>query len=267
MESTMQVTRRGLGLAAATPQDVILAAAVATQNHGYSSFWLNNPPQSDALAPLGVLAPIVANIHLGIGIIPLSNRGPEEIARAVREHSVPLDRFYLGIGSGSGGGGLERVAGGIRELRAHLGAATIVVAALGPKMCRLAGAQADGVLLNWLTPEYARRSIEWVREGAEGANRPRPRLMTYVRVALGVGAKARLEKEAGNYEAIPHYAAHFKRMGVSAMGASISADSTEAIQQRLAAWDGVVDEVVVRAIIANNTVEEVQEIIEAARPG
>ena len=39
-------------------------------------------------------------------------------------------------------------------------ASRLVVAALGPKMCRLAGEVADGVLFNWLTPEYAKKSAE-----------------------------------------------------------------------------------------------------------
>ncbi len=62
-------------------------------------------------------------------------------------------------------------------------------------MCRLAGEVADGVLFNWLTPEYARESAERVREGAAAARRPAPRLYAYVRVALGPGAADRLQEE------------------------------------------------------------------------
>ncbi len=60
--------------------------------------------------------------------------------------SVPLDRLYLGVGSGSGPGAMERVAQGIRALQSELDCC-LVVAALGPRMCRLAGAEADGVLI------------------------------------------------------------------------------------------------------------------------
>ena len=52
-------------------------------------------------------------------------------------------------------------------------------------MCHLAGEVADGVLLNWLTPEHARTSAEWVRAGAAAAQRRPPRLAAYVRVAVG----------------------------------------------------------------------------------
>ena len=62
---------------------------------------------------------------------------------------------------------------GVAHLRANM-QTRIVVAALGPKMCQLAGEVADGVLFNWLTPEHARLSAGWVREGAKVAGRTPP---------------------------------------------------------------------------------------------
>jgi alkanesulfonate monooxygenase SsuD/methylene tetrahydromethanopterin reductase-like flavin-dependent oxidoreductase (luciferase family) len=133
-------------------------------------------------------------------------------------------------------------------------------------MCRLGGSEADGVLLNWLTPQWARRSIEWVREGAEKAGRPMPRTMAYVRAARGPEAIARLQGEAAVYEAIPHYSAHFARMGTPAVGTAVTGETPEEIQRGLAAWDGVVDEVIVRAVAASDAVEAVLDLVEAARP-
>jgi alkanesulfonate monooxygenase SsuD/methylene tetrahydromethanopterin reductase-like flavin-dependent oxidoreductase (luciferase family) len=263
--SSSKSTERGLGLAAAVPEEVVRAAALAVQDNGYHSFWLNNPPGTHALERLGEVARVAADIWLGVGVIPLANHRPGEIVQEVRRNDLPLSRFYLGIGSGGGPGGVERVREGIGAIRSELGC-QLVVAAMGPRMCRLAGEAADGVLFNWLTPEYARRSTDWVREGAESAARPLPRLMAYVRVALGDAALLRLQREAGNYEAIPHYAAHFKRMGTPAMGTAITGATPQDIQQGLAGWDRIVDEVVVRAITANDTVEEVTQLLEAARP-
>ena len=40
--------------------------------------------------------------------------------------------------------------------------------------CRLGGAIADGVLLNWMLPDDAARAREWVREGAAQRGRPAP---------------------------------------------------------------------------------------------
>lgn len=49
--------------------------------------------------------------------------------------------------------------------------APIDVAALGPRMCQIAGVLADGVPLNWATPASAERALANVRLGAEQAGR------------------------------------------------------------------------------------------------
>ncbi len=256
-------TQRGVGLPAAAPEEGLLAGARAAEVNGYHSFWLNNPPGGNALTLLGRVAHDIET-WVGVGVIPFSDHPAGQIVERVRENNLPLDRFYLGVGSGGGTGGLQRVTEGVRAIRSQLDC-TIVVAALGPKMCRLAGAEADAVLFNWLTPEFARTAVERVREGAEGAGRPLPRLMAYVRVALGDEAHARLEREASNYEAIPQYAAHFKRMGTPAMGTALTGDA-QGIQRGVAAWDGVVDEVVLRVVTAHDTADEIRQVVEAARP-
>ena len=134
-------------------------------------------------------------------MIPLHTRGPEDIAEGVRRQALPLDRLLLGVGSPNPAS-LQRVRDGIAVLRGQF-QTRLVVAALGPKMCRLAGEVADGVLFNWLTPEYARRAGEWVREGAKAAGRATPKLYGYVRVAMGPAAHDRLQQEGGRYAGIP----------------------------------------------------------------
>jgi alkanesulfonate monooxygenase SsuD/methylene tetrahydromethanopterin reductase-like flavin-dependent oxidoreductase (luciferase family) len=235
---------------------------------GYASFWLNNPPGGDAIPTLGAVARLTASIQLGIGIIPLSHTAPDAIVDDVSRNALPLHRLYLGVGSGSGLDGVRRVREGVEALRSRI-QTEVVVAALGPAMCRLAGRQADGVLLNWLTPGFARQASEWVREGAEAAGKPMPRVMVYVRAAIGDAARRRLDAEAARYEAIPQYAAHFERMGASALQTSISASSPAELQEALLVWDGVVDEVVVRVIPSSDTVDDVLAIASAAaqQPG
>lgn len=257
--------RRGLGLRADISTEVIRNAVVAAQDNGYASFWLNNPPRSKALDVLGGIARVATRIHLGVGVIPLSDHRPGDIVHRVRQNSLPMDRLYLGVGSGSGAGAAERVADGIRAIRSEL-ECCLVIAALGPRMCRLAGAEADGVLFNWLTPQWARHSVEWVQEGAHRAGKPMPRIMAYVRVALGSEAIVRVQQEAGHYEAIPHYRAHIQRMGTSAFATAITAKTPGDIQRGLSAWDGVVDEVIVRAVASSDTVAHVTNLVTAARP-
>ncbi|HEV8642888.1 MAG TPA: LLM class flavin-dependent oxidoreductase [Methylomirabilota bacterium] len=255
---------RGLALFAGIAPEIIRASAREAEALGYSSFWVNHPGATDGLASLAVAARETQRIELGIGVIPLHTRGPDSIVQGVRAHALPLGRLLLGVGSANPGA-LARVRAGVAELRSQL-QTRLVVAALGPQMCRLAGEIADGVLFNWLTPEHARRSAELVRAGAAAARRQPPKLFAYVRVALGGEARDRLGKEADRYAAIPAYANNFARMGVKPVETAIAAQSPAAIPPALGEWQGVVDEVVVRAITGSDTVEETLALVRAAKP-
>lgn len=254
----------GFALYAGAAPEMIRTSAREAEGLGYSSFWVNHPGPIDGLAALAHAARETRRIDLGIGVIPLHTRGPENIAEGVHANALPLDRLLLGVGSPNPES-LRRVREGIAALRAQV-STRLVVAALGPKMCRLAGEIADGVLFNWLTPEFARVAGDWVREGAAAAGRKPPRLYAYVRLALGPAACAKLEEEGARYAAIPAYAAHFERMGVKPVETAIAAASPEAIAPALARWDGALDEVVLRAITAGDTGDEHLELVRAAKP-
>lgn len=256
--------RQGFAVFAAVAPEVIRASAREAEAAGYTSFWVNHPGKVDGLAALAVAAKETRRLELGVGVIPLHTRGPESIVEGVQGHALPLERLLLGVGSPNPGA-LGRVRAGVAALRVEL-PTRVIVAALGPKMCELAGEVADGVLFNWLTPEHARRSAELVRAGAARARRQPPRLFAYVRVALGAAARDRLLQEGDRYASIPAYAANFERMGVKPVDTAIAADSPAAIARGLAAWEGVVDEIVLRAITAADTVDDTLALLKAARP-
>jgi alkanesulfonate monooxygenase SsuD/methylene tetrahydromethanopterin reductase-like flavin-dependent oxidoreductase (luciferase family) len=256
--------RRGFAVPASLAPEVIRASAREAEGLRYNSFWVNHPGSTDGLAALGLAARETRQITLGIGVIPLNTRGPDSIAEGVRANALPLTRLLLGVGSPNPAG-LARVREGIARLRALL-PARLVVAALGPKMCRVAGEIADAVLFNWLTPEHARRSAEWVRAGAAVVGRQPPPLFAYVRIALGPAAYDRLLQEGARYAAIPAYAAHFARMGVKPVETAIAAKSPNDIPPAVGKWEGAVDEVMLRAITAKDTVEETVALVRAAKP-
>jgi alkanesulfonate monooxygenase SsuD/methylene tetrahydromethanopterin reductase-like flavin-dependent oxidoreductase (luciferase family) len=255
---------RGFALFAGIAPETLGACAREAESLAYSSFWVNHPGRLDGLQALGVAAGATTRIALGIGVIPLHTRGPESIVEGVRTHRLPLDRLLLGVGSPDPAA-LKRVRAGVADLRSRL-SSRLVVAALGPRMCRLAGEIADGVLFNWLTPEYARASADLVRGGAAAAGRQPPRLYAYVRLAIGAAAAGTLAEEAKRYAAIPAYGANFARMGVKPLETCIAVDKPEAVPAALRAWDGVIDEVVLRAITAQDTVQENLALVRAARP-
>ena len=255
---------RGFALFAGTAPEIVRASAREAEALGYGSFWVNYPGSIDGIAALALAANETRSIEVGIGVIPLHTREPASIVQGVRDNALPLGRLLLGVGSPNPGA-LGRVRAGTADLRARL-PARLVVAALGPRMCHLAGEVADGVLFNWLTPEHARRSAEWVRAGAAAASRQPPKLFAYVRAALGEAAHGRLRQEGERYAAIPAYAAHFERMGVDPVETAIAASSPEALASQLDPWRGVVDEVILRAIAVPDTVEENVALIRAAKP-
>jgi alkanesulfonate monooxygenase SsuD/methylene tetrahydromethanopterin reductase-like flavin-dependent oxidoreductase (luciferase family) len=256
--------RQGFALFAGIPADVIKATAREAEALGYSSFWVNHPGPVDGLAALGAAAKETRRVALGIGVIPLNTRGPQSIVDGVRANALPLDRLLLGVGSPNPGA-LGRVRTGVAELRAAL-TTKVIVAALGPKMCDVAGEVADGVLFNFVTPEHARASAELVRAGARKAGRPVPALYSYVRVALGAASRPRLQDEADRYGKIPAYADNFARMGVKPIDTTIMAETPEALRAAIARWNGVVDELVLRAITPADTVEETLALVRAAKP-
>ena len=262
------VTKAGLGfgLAGAAPIETIRAAAAAAQRVGYHSFWLSHPSPpliGAGLPALAQAAKVTTSLGLGIGVVPLSDHSPERIVSDVLEYALPLDRLRLGIGCGAGPGSLERVRLGAHHVRQAL-MCELTVAALGPRMCALAGQIADSVLLNWLDPRYARRSADQVREAAAAASRKPPRIYAYVRTAFGEGSRARLEREAAIYSANQNYAAHFDRMGTTAVNVVIAAQTEAELADKLSHWKGAVDEVIIRALPGEDTVPATLAILHAA---
>jgi alkanesulfonate monooxygenase SsuD/methylene tetrahydromethanopterin reductase-like flavin-dependent oxidoreductase (luciferase family) len=258
------MTQIGFGLAAGTSEVTIEAAAAASEEAGFNSFWLNHPPNQDGLRPLNWASAATERILLGTGVVPISHRSPVSILNGVKEAELPLDRYLLGIGSGSGPHPLGRVRTALAELRSQT-SLPLAVGALGPGMCRLAGREADAVLLNWLTPGYAQLSASYVLSEAQAAGRPQPRIYAYVRVAMGEAASARLQQEAAFYAQVPSYGANFARMGVEAIETAVWGRTKEKVRAGLRAWESVVDEVVIRAVLGSDQPEEALALIEAAR--
>ena len=120
------------------------------------------------------------------------------------------------------------------------------------------------MLFNWLTPEHARASADLVRQGAAKARRTPPRLFAYVRLAVGEAGAARVKKEADRYAAIPAYAANFARMGVDPATTAIAVSRAEMVPTALAKWRNVVDEVVLRALPSEDTVDAMITLVRAA---
>ena len=101
------------------------------------------------------------------------------------------------------------------ELREAIPGVRLILAAMGPKMCALAGAALRRRLLQ-LDDRRLRRRRARARssEGAAEAGRETPRVYGYVRTAVGADAETRLAKEEGFYRDLHDgYRNHFERLG------------------------------------------------------
>ena len=264
-DATSVRRRRGFGVEGALDHAIVRELAAAAERAGYHTFWVNDEAHGDGLSALREAAAVTTTIRLGVGVIPLDRQGPEWIVSRVGKLALPVNRLTLGVGSGHPTGGLERVRNGVAALREAIDA-TLVVAAIGPRMCQLAGEIADGVLLDWPAPAYVEDAAEIVARGAAGIGRPRPWVGGYVFTALGELGIAKLRTEAEHYAAIPSYAAHFARMGVGPLETVAFGDDVAALQRSLTPFDAVLDETVVRAVVAEQTASAYLAVLFAASP-
>ena len=200
-------------------------------------------------------------LDLGVGVLPLDRHPPERIAAEVERLGLDPARLWLGIGSGRLRPALDPVRAAVAELRARLPDARLVVGAMRPALCRLGGALADGVLLNWMLPAHAERARGWVQEGAEGRTSPTTAL--YVRVAVGPGATQRLEAEEGRYRTLT--AAHFEAMDVPLGTVGVAAADRRDVIAGLAPYRPAVDLTIVRAL-AGRDLASLVAVAEAAAP-
>jgi alkanesulfonate monooxygenase SsuD/methylene tetrahydromethanopterin reductase-like flavin-dependent oxidoreductase (luciferase family) len=255
------------------PPSLVSSAAREAELLGYDSFWVTHPPGHDGIAALAPAARATTTITLGLGVVPLHARPAGEIVEAVSVHDLPVGRLLLGVGS-EPPGSLERMRDGVALIRERL-PCEVVVAALGPRMCRLAGELADGVLLNWLTPRHAQLSGEWIGDGAAAAGHERPTVHAYVRLAVGADAKRRLEAEAVAYTGARSYAEHFERMDIEQTEAALAASTAStaiAVEEagevagRLEDWNGAVDSVVFRVVPGSDDLDVCLDIVRAGAP-
>lgn len=109
----------------------------------------------------------------------------------------------------------ERAASHGFRLRLDPPGAHITVAAFGRRSLEVAGAHADRVVLNMVTPEAAKRLVTTVEEAAERAGRPRPSIAAWLVAAVDPGQAAHLQMARARvgYLAAPGYDAILTEAG------------------------------------------------------
>ncbi|HAX24265.1 MAG TPA: LLM class flavin-dependent oxidoreductase [Thermomicrobiales bacterium] len=256
---------RGFGVISTTPPAVIEQLAAAAEHLGYTSFWSNDVPGGDGLEVLAAAAGATTTIRLVTGVLGVDRRTPEEIAHALDRLGLPVDRLTIGLGAGDSARPLGAVRDTVTRLKQSL-AVPVIVAATGPKMRALAGEIADGALFNWPSPRTAAAARAVVDDAARNAGRPRPRTAAYVRCALLPQAAAAMDAELGYIDGGGMYAKELSAFGQTARDAIVYGTDAAMLQPGLAAFELVVDEVVVRTITADNEPAGLLELLHACAP-
>jgi probable F420-dependent oxidoreductase len=188
MAATQRLTRWGITLPLLQmplPEQQGVVASLA--GLGYTDAWSSEVNASDAFTPLALASQWAPELRLGTAIVPVYTRGPATLAMsAATLASLAPGRFVLGIGTSSPAvveqwNGLtleapyQRARDTLRFLRAALAGEKVTeeyetftvrgfrlelaappprlaLAALRPGMIKLAVAEADGVITNWLAP-------------------------------------------------------------------------------------------------------------------
>jgi probable F420-dependent oxidoreductase len=265
---------------------------------GYTDVWSSEVGGTDAFTPLTLASVWAPQLRLGTAIVPVFTRGPALLAMtaAALAEAAP-GRFVLGIGASSpvivkDWNGVpferpyERSRDMLRFLRATLAGETVsatydtfavnrfrlerppaqppalLLAALRPRMLRLAAAEADGVILNWLSVE----DVATVRAQLGGAGAG---FETAARIFVCPTPDAAVARETGRrmiaaYLTVPAYAAFHRWLGRSAALKPLW--DAWAAGDRRAAAASIPDEVV-DALVVHGTPEEcrshVQRYVEA----
>ena len=170
---------------------------------GYTDVWTGEANGADGFTPLAVAAVSSARLRLGTAVVPVYTRGPGLLAmQAATMAELAPGRFALGVGSSSDviverwnampfTDPYARVRDTVRFLRLALTGdkvdaeyetfavhgfrlarppsepPPVYVAALRPGMLRLAGREADGAVINWLSADDVAKVAPEVGPGKE----------------------------------------------------------------------------------------------------
>lgn len=251
--------RTAFGITAMDRLDLARLGA-AVESSGYHELWVNDNPRGDGLITLGRVAKATTTLRLAVGVVALSEHSPHVIAERVARAAIASGRLTVGVGSGSSRS-LDLVRSGVTELRLLLPEHSLAVAAVGPRMAQLGGEVADAVVANWALPARLAELRELVAQGAAEGGRPVPRLVAYVRTAVGPGAADRLRAEMGRYASYGrHYARAFEEQPDRLVGIAVESGDVAELAAALAPYRAVAHTVVVRALPTDDTVDAWLEV-------
>jgi alkanesulfonate monooxygenase SsuD/methylene tetrahydromethanopterin reductase-like flavin-dependent oxidoreductase (luciferase family) len=256
---------RGFGVAAGLDPQIATPLAERCEGLGYSSVWSNDHPGANGLDTLAAFAEGSERLELGVAVMALDRHQPAEINQKVERLGLDRERLWIGIGAGFSERPLTTMRNALGALREAIPGVRLVLAAMGPKMCALAGSAFDGAFVNWMTPEFAAGARDHVHAGAREAGRETPPVLGYVRTAVGSDAAERLGKEESFYRNLHDgYRNHFARLGEPEGSVGVAAPDREGVQAELRRYTAL--DIVVARGLASARLEAMATLAEVAAP-
>ncbi len=233
--------------------DDVVGEVRQAESDGFDAYWSSQIFSHDALTALAVAGREVPRIELGTAVVPTYPRHPMAMAQqALTVNAATGGRLCLGIGlshkiviENMMGMSFDKPVRHLREYLSVLGpllhgeavgfngddyrvngavtiagatAPSVVVAALGPQMLKVAGALADGTLTWCVGPTtLTELTIPTINAAADEAGRPSPRVIAALPVCVTDdfgGAHERAAEVFAVYGQLPSYRAMLDREGV-----------------------------------------------------
>ena len=231
------------------------AIAREAEARGYRTAWVGEASGTEAIVLSTLIATHTRRLGIANGVIPVQTRTPIVYgqAAATLAHLAP-GRFALGLGLSSEiivgqwhglpfAPSIQQMREAVQIIRATAAGARvsfegkfyrlknfrlaipapsppprIYLAALGPRMCELAGEVADGVLLNWIPPAAVPASVRHVETGAKRAGRSLADVdvAVYVRTCVTderATVREALARDITGYAIVNAYARFFEECG------------------------------------------------------
>jgi probable F420-dependent oxidoreductase len=221
---------------------------------GYTDVWSAEVGATDAFSPLAAIAVKTDRLRLGTALVPVFTRPPALTAMsAAGLQQLSGGRFVLGVGTSSPAiidlwmglefdGRVKRIEEYVEVVREVLSGkkvdyrgetvrveafrlqvdpgapVPVYIGALGPRMCRLAGRIADGVLFYFMSPDGVRQALVDVAEGAKEAGRDPADIDVFLRLPVACEEPEETARFMGRrmltgYAIVPAYNASLERQG------------------------------------------------------
>ncbi len=260
----------------ATKVERMLSDAAWAEENGLSTVWIPQiPDEFDAMTAAALIAGATSNVEVATAVVPVQTRHPVAIIQqALSTQLVSGGRFTLGLGPSHHwiiedmvGLAYDRPAALTADYLDAIDAAmagpgmvevdnpsfrinnpmhvtdqprmTVMLAALGPVMLRLAGERTDGTIL-WLADEKAIEThiAPGINRAAAQVGRPAPRIVAGVPVCLCLPdevdtARARADRVLSEATVSPNYQRLLDRGNATGVADILAAGDEAMIRERL----------------------------------